>query len=404
MIRIIFYLKKDKVNTKNECSIYCRVELNKKKFTLSTNKYISQKRWNETNKLKKTLKLATEKHLKNFLDSFKTNIESKYIELKKLNNTVVIEDLKIALKGKNNNSNNFIHLFRVHNSNFKKLVENGEKSEATLQKYERAKSLFQAFLMKKFNIKDISIDKINGDFIYKLEQYLRYESTFKNVVGISNNATVKYFKNFATVCNYAIKRNMIDKNPFRIYDGKLEKRDTVFLTSLELKRIERKTFMSERLNRVKDIFLFCCYTGYAPVDAHKLTYNDYIEDVDGDYWIITNRQKTNIKSNVPVLPVAQKIIEKYNTENDNYLIPNLSNQKMNEYLKEIGSICNINKKLTHYVARHTFATTVALGNGIAIEIVSNMMGHTRISTTQHYAKILPENVKNSMKNIAHQLK
>ena len=184
-----------------------------------------------------------------------------------------------------------------------------------------------------------------------------------------------------------------------MYDEKLEIKDAVFLTQDELQRIENKTFNTERLNRVKDIFLFSCYTSYAPIDVKKLTIKNLIKDNEGSLWIKTNRAKTAIKSNVPVLPPVQRIIEKYSDLGGDNLLPKISNQKINEYLKEIAVLCKIHKKLTHYVARHTFATTVTLGNGVAIENVSSMMGHSKITMTQHYAKVLDKNVKNDMEKL-----
>ncbi|WP_316929642.1 site-specific integrase [Winogradskyella psychrotolerans] len=132
------------------------------------------------------------------------------------------------------------------------------------------------------------------------------------------------------------------------------------------------------------------------MDVQNLTKDHLIKDSEDSFWIKTNRAKTNIKSNVPVLPSVKRIIDKYSHLDENRLLPKISNQKVNEYLKEIADLCQINKKLTHYVARHTFATTVTLGNGVAIENVSSMMGHTTISMTQHYAKVMDSNVKNDM--------
>lgn len=162
--------------------------------------------------------------------------------------------------------------------------------------------------------------------------------------------------------------------------------------------IETKEFGSERLEKVKDIFLFCCYKRYAPIDACSLTIINLVTDNNNDRWLQTNRTKTPIRSNVPILPPVQIIIKKYEDQQTG-LIPQLSNQKMNEYLKEIATICKINKNLTWYMARHTFATTVTLGNGIKIENVSSMMGHTSILQTQHYAKVLDANVKEDMSKL-----
>ncbi|MBR9847303.1 MAG: tyrosine-type recombinase/integrase, partial [Algicola sp.] len=195
-----------------------------------------------------------------------------------------------------------------------------------------------------------------------------------------------------------IKLELIDKNPFSKYDGKLKVKEAVYLTQDELNRIEKKSFRAERLERVKDIFLFSCYTGYAPVDAQRLTAENLIKNNDGELWIKANRAKTGTRANVPVLPTVKRIIEKYDGKQKG-LIPKLSNQKMNAYLKEIADVCGINKYLTYYVSRHTFATTVTLGNGISLENVSAMMGHSSIKQTQHYAKVLDASVMEDMKKL-----
>ena len=250
-------------------------------------------------------------------------------------------------------------------------------------------------MKKQYGIQDISSNEISSAFIYNLESFLKYESVYKGRVGIKNNSVVKYMRMYKTACYYCIRMGLIDKNPFALYDGKLNIKDAVFLTQQELNRIEDKKFAAERLERVKDTFLFSCYTGYAPVDACNLTSNNIFQDNNDALWIMTNRTKTAIRANVPVLPPTLKIINKYK-DLETGLIPKISNQKMNAYLKEIADLCGIDKNLTWYVARHTFATTVTLGNGVRIENVSSMMGHTNIKQTQHYAKVLDVNVMEDM--------
>ncbi len=159
------------------------------------------------------------------------------------------------------------------------------------------------------------------------------------------------------------------------------------------------TFFVERLEHVRDVFVFCCFTGLAYADAKKLTHDDFVVGIDGELWINTKRTKTKTKSNIPVLPTAMMILEKY--ENSPLLVngkvlPVLTNQKMNAYLKEIADLSGIKKKLTTHLARHTFATTVTLSNGVSIESVSKMLGHKSVRTTQHYAKILNRKVSEDM--------
>ena len=169
-------------------------------------------------------------------------------------------------------------------------------------------------------------------------------------------------------------------------------------------KIYNKKISSERLQLVRDIFIFSCYTGLAYIDVKGLKQDHIGIGIDGEKWIFKNRQKTETKSKIPILPIAEEIIQKYSSYprcmNENSLLPILTNQKMNAYLKEIADIVGLDKKLTWYVARHTFATTVTLGNGIKIENVSAMLGHTTIRQTQHYAKVLDANVLNDMNKLA----
>jgi site-specific recombinase XerD len=177
--------------------------------------------------------------------------------------------------------------------------------------------------------------------------------------------------------------------------------ERTFLVEEEIQTIASKEFATERLNQVRDIFLFSCFTGLAYIDVKKLTKNNITIGIDGEKWIYTNRQKTDTRSNIPLLPMAEEIIAKYKEHpqclNEGKLLPVLSNQKMNAYLKEMADVCGITKELTFHIARHTFATTVTLTNGVPIESVSKMLGHKNLRTTQHYAKILDKKVSDDMK-------
>jgi site-specific recombinase XerD len=356
-------------------------------------------RWRQTNKLRNLLKLEKERVLRNGLELFRLNVEKKYNLIAKSESDFDIRCLKDELSGKVRKSNavSVETVFEAHNQYFRKKVIAGERSEASHQKYERAKELLLQFIKQYYNTPDYDVSKINSAFIANLESFLRYESNYKGKIGIRNNSVVKYFKMFKTAFNYAIRLELISRNPFDLFNGKLTISETVFLTADELHRITNKDFKIPRLNKVKDIFLFSCYTGYPPVDAMKLTTSNLIADGNGNLWLKASRTKTHVKENVPVLPPVKEIIER--NEVTGKLLPSISNQKMNSYLKEIADLCQIDKNLTWYVARHTFATTVTLGNGVRLENVSAMMGHTNIKQTQHYAKILDHNVMSDMKQL-----
>jgi site-specific recombinase XerD len=177
--------------------------------------------------------------------------------------------------------------------------------------------------------------------------------------------------------------------------------ERAFLSQDEIETMFNKQFATDRLNLVKDIFLFSCFTGLAYADVKKLKRNNIGLGVDGERWIFINRTKTDTRSNIPLLPISAAIIEKYRNHpqavNEERVLPILSNQKMNSYLKEIADLCGIHKELTFHIARHTFATTVTLTNGVPIESVSKMLGHKNLHTTQHYAKILDMKVSDDMK-------
>lgn len=397
MLKIIFCLKSEKENLKGECPIFAKVNLGTKTTKISTGKSIKQDRWIATNRLRSLLRDSHERVIKESLDHFLLKAERFYNEAFKMGSEITLEELKNHIKGvqPKRKTNFLIDLFDFHNSHFLKLVAIDERSKASCQKYERSKNLIRKFVKLKYGVNDINVNDVSSSFIYNLESYLKFESEYRGTKGIQNNSVVKYFKNFQTVCNYAVKMDLIEKNPFRKYDGKLHVTEATFLTEDELARIENKIFSVERLEKVKDIFLFSCYTGYAPIDAQKLTDSNIILDGNQQLWVKTERQKTKTRANVPILPQTLKIIQKYQYS-EKGLIPKLSNQKMNVYLKEIAHKVGINKKLTYYVARHTFATTVTLGNGIKIENVSAMLGHTTIKQTQHYAKVLDNNVMDDM--------
>jgi site-specific recombinase XerD len=399
MIKVLFFIKNSKVKLTGESPIYAKVSLAHQTTVISTSKNISIERWESTNKLRGLLRSEKEKVLKQNLELFQLKIEQVYLTLLKTNPNTSLDDVKNVLKGTDSNSKTYLlGLFSKHNEDFKKKVQANERSKASLQKYNRSKNLVAAFLKKKYDTDDIEVEKINSAFVYNLESFLKYESQHKGITGIKNNSVVKYFKNYKTMCNYGIKLELIDKNPFNIYDGKLKINEAVFLTKNELNKIENIALTNLRLERVRDIFLFSCYTGYAPIDACKLTEDNIVKDGNGNSWLKTERTKTKIRANVPVLPVTQKIIDKYKDQQST-LLPKLSNQKMNAYLKEIADLCGLKKNLTWYVSRHTFATTITLGNGIKIENVSSMMGHSNIKQTQHYAKVLDINVMDDMSKL-----
>jgi site-specific recombinase XerD len=210
-----------------------------------------------------------------------------------------------------------------------------------------------------------------------------------------------FLASFRKMVNVALKNDWMEKDPFKAYKPKLKKYERGFLPQEELETIEQKDFEIERIQFVEDLFIFSCYSGLAYTDAVSLTPANLMRGIDGDYWLITQRQKTDTSVKIPLLPKAIEMIEKYKTNpkslSGGTLFPKISNQRLNGYLKQMADLCGIRRNLTFHLARHTFATTVTLSNGVPIESVSKMLGHTKITTTQVYAKVIERKLSDDMK-------
>jgi integrase len=211
---------------------------------------------------------------------------------------------------------------------------------------------------------------------------------------------MKYITCVKKMAIRALRNGWLQRDPFLGFNMALREVEREALTEEELHAMETKTFPAERLTQVRDIFLFSCFTGLAYADLQKLRRSEISTGIDGGKWIFTRRQKTDSSSRIPVLPMALDILQKYSDhpqcQIQDKVLPILSNQKMNAYLKEIADCCGISKSLTFHIARHTFATTITLSNGVPIETVSKMLGHRNLKTTQHYAKILDKKVSQDM--------
>jgi len=244
------------------------------------------------------------------------------------------------------------------------------------------------------------LEQLDYNFILKFEKYLRSYVPTDHQKQMGNNTVMKHIERFRKMITLAYKQEWIVRDPFINFQSKFEKVERGFLTEKELLTIEEKQFSIERLELVKDLFIFSCYTGLSYIDVMNLTKDHINIGIDGNLWIITQRRKTDNMVRVPILPAVDTLIKKYEhhprAQQRGTLLPNMSNQKLNAYLKEIADLCHIKKNLTFHLARHTFATTVTLSNGVPIETVSKLLGHSRISTTQIYAKVIERKVSDDM--------
>lgn len=391
-VSILFYAKRAKTNVNGLVPIYSRITVNGKRIELTTGRFVEFSKWSaEAGKMKGTTDEA--RSINSQLDILKLKIIDAQMELVHKNVPVTSESLKLKLTGSAERPRMLVPIFQDHNNKIKELIGK-EYAAGTLERYATSLKHTIEFLDWKFKISDIDIKQIDHAFITDYEFYLR------SVRNCSNNTAVKYIKNLNKIIKICLANDWLDKNPFNNYKSKIKEVERDFLSEQELQSILNKDFKTDRLSLVRDIFIFSCFTGLAYIDVKNLTKSHISIGIDGEKWIYTHRQKTESASKIPILPITQMIIDKYEnhpqSNNQEVLVPILSNQKMNAYLKEIATICEIEKELTFHIARHTFATTVTLTNGVPIESVSKMLGHKNIKTTQHYAKILDKKVSDDM--------
>ena len=396
---VIFYAKKVKNNPRMS-TIYLRITVSGKRTEISTGQVINSLQWGI-----KSGKIIGNTHNAKQLNALMEGIRSKvfecYISLFNSGKEITCESLRNKYLKIEDKKVTLIEIFKDHNSKMKELIGKGF-SKGTWERYETSLKHTQSFLKWKFNLSDIDICDINPAFVADYEFYLR------KVRDCSNNSAVKYIKNFQKIINICLKNEWMNKNPFIGYKSKIEKIDVRFLTNQQLKKIQSKEFISQRLCIVRDIFVFCCFTGLAYIDIKNLTKQKICVGIDGGLWIKTKRGKTKIEASIPLLSEAQEILKRYEEHpkciGQNIVLPVLSNQKINEYLKEIGALCEIDFDITFHTARHTFATTVTLNNVMPLETLCKMLGHTNIRKTQHYAKIQDKKIGEDISALRNVLK
>jgi site-specific recombinase XerD len=389
---ILFYPKQSDVDKEGNSPIYMRITVNGKRSELSIQRKINIENWHSNVGKARGTKNEV-KNLNRLMDSIKNKIYKYYQELIEQNKPISAKALKNAYLGIGEKEMMLIEVFKNHNNQIKKLVGK-EYAVNTLKRYETTIRHVQFFISSHYNIDDISLKQLNHEFVTGFEFYL------KSKRNCNHNSTMLYIKSLKKIIGIAIANNWINKDPFRNFKARSKETEREFLSEVEIQAMIDKRLPILRLDQVRDIFIFCCYTGLAYSDVKKLTSSNLIKGIDGEMWLKFKRTKTDTRSNIPLLPTPLQILEKYkiNTNSENYkLLPVLSNQKMNAYLKEIADLCGITKNLTFHLARHTFATTVTLTNGVPIESVSKMLGHKSLKTTQHYAKVLDRRVSDDMK-------
>ena len=395
----LFYVKNTRKNNQNLIPIYLRISVNGKRLEQATGRFVQYSEWSAASgKIKG--KNTSAKIINSYLDTLRMKVYEIERQLIFADDKITFESFKNKWLGIAEKPKMILELFKEHNNEVAQLIGK-DYARMTLKRYNTSLGHTRSFIKWKNKVNDMDIKKLDYDFINS------YAFWFKTIRNCNHNTTMKYLTNFKKIVFICLKNGWLDKDPFVGFKFNKHEVERPFLTEDEVLRITLKEFYVKRLDYVRDVFLFSCYTGLAYVDVQKLKRTEIAIGADGERWIFTKRQKTDTPSRIPLLPFAEAIIRKYQNHEQciihDRVLPVFSNQKMNAYLKEIADVCGINKQLTFHIARHTFATTITLNNGVPIETVSKMLGHKNLRTTQHYAKILDLKVSQDMKLLKEKL-
>ncbi|MEO8238450.1 MAG: site-specific integrase [Flavobacterium sp.] len=365
----------------------------------------TKRKWDITRWDQKAERAIGTKEDANAINFFLTSIESKVNQYRNdllyAEHSITSQKIIDFIMGRLAPKVKVLEEFLKHNNELRALVDVGEYAIGTHKRFEISKKHVKEFLLYKFNLEDIEFRDLNYEFIKDYEFYL------KTVKSCNNNTALKYITNFRKIVRLAIDKEIIKEDPFKKFKGKKTKTRKKPLTAVELHKIENYTFSTPRLTVIRDVFIFQCYTGLAYIDAFQLKKEDIKIGIDGEYWIMSERQKTESETNIPLLPKALEIIEKYKDHpiciSRGSVLPVKSNQKMNEYLKEIADLCGIVSVLNTHKARRTFGSTVTLANDVPIHIVKEMLGHQSVQQTEEYAITTQQLVGRQMKELRNKL-
>jgi integrase len=391
---VLFFLKKPKNYKKGAvCFIFLRITVDGVRAEMSTSRNCEPERWNA--KAGKVIGTKEDvKTLNAYLENMKAEVYTAHTLLSADEAEITSDSVKRKYLGKEEKTHTILEAIKTHNTKMKALVEKDEYAPGTLRRFEVLERHVEDYIAVKYNKTDFNVKSIDHEFIEGFDFYLH--TTKWN----GANTASKHLKNLGKIVRICLKYKWISTDPFFGYKLKSKPVLRTYLTLDELQRISDKVFSTARLSQVRDFFLFSCYTGLSYIDVYKLKLSEIRIGIDGEKWLFSYRKKTGIRVAVPLLPLACDILDRYKDDplcvNQDRALPLSSNQKMNEYLEEVAVLSDVAHTLGNRIAKRTFATTVTLLNGVPIESVSKMMGHTNIRTTQLYAKMLDEKVSSDM--------
>lgn len=392
---LLYVIRKHRLLKNGEASIYLRITVNGEVADITTKRSVRPQMWDQRGEYS-IGKLHRDKELNHYLETIKTRLYQIHREFEIDGKRITAKALWDSFYGKDEASKTLGDVYREHNKKCRALI-GIDYSRSTVEKFDTSLSHLVEYIQYQYGKDDVLLSELNGQFVTDFDFYL------KTVRKCQNNSSIKHLKNLKKVVRIALANDWIKKDPFFGIQFKHEETHVEFLTQEELERIMNKEFELPRLELVRDIFVFCSFTALAFIDVKNLTPDHLMKDNNGALWIRKPRQKTGNMSNIPVLSVTKKLIDKYKDHPEcikkGVLLPVLSNQKLNSYLKEIADLCGIKKKLTTHTARHTAATIVFLANNVSMENVAKILGHSSTKMTQHYAKVLDSSIMRDMSTV-----
>lgn len=392
-LAILFWINASRA-TGTTAALYARITVNGKRANISLKRKVDIRLW-DNRKSRVKGRGAETKQINEYIVLTQNQIFQSYMDLKAEGAIITAQSIKLKFLGGTKKIPTLKELIVYHNNKMKHILH-----KDTMRHFETSQRYIIEFVEMEYKRKDLYMRELDYSFIIGFEDFLRSYKPKHYQQSIGNNTIMKHIQRLRKMVTMAYHIEWIDRDPFVKFKPKFIKKERGFLTQEELNRLEELSCSVERLNVVKDLFVFSCYTGIAFGDIMLLSEKNIIEGEDRNLWIIANRKKTGTPVKIPLLPKALNIIEKYRglmrTSMTGTLLPIISNQKANSYLKEIAYLCQIKKHLTFHMARHTFATTLTLTNGVPLETVSKLLGHNKLTTTQIYARVIERKVSEDM--------
>ncbi len=397
---VLFFLKKNQLLKSGDAPVSMRITVNGQREEIRTKKSINPSLWNQAKERSRGRDRKSQ-DLNDYIESAQIRLSQLFNEMEQNGKTITAKILRNKFLGMDKEDRKtLVAFFNEHNEQCRKLI-GIDYVDITIRRYECCARYLQELIREKYGEDDLLLREVNGEFVRSFEFYMKTEKKCQQ------NTVIRYMKCFKKVTNLAIANEYITRNPFagiKFHEVVVNKE---FLTMEEINRMAEKEFAIQRLELVRDVFLFCVYSGLAFIDVYNLRKEHIVSDNEGNLWIRKTREKTNNMCNIPLLSKPIEILQKYENHpvclEKGVLLPVMCNQRMNSYLKELADLCGIKKTLTTHVARYTFASVIALANKVSLSNVAKMLGHSSTRMTQHYAKVMDHTILEDMKNVQQKL-